>query len=109
MSTERDAPQHRAETIRQALLRCLREGPATARELSGMVGIREKEVADHLAHLKRSLRRAAERLEIEPAVCAACGYAFSNRTRLTRPSACPRCRAERIEPPVFRLGAAEGG
>jgi predicted Zn-ribbon and HTH transcriptional regulator len=96
-------PRERAETIRQALLASLRDGPATARELSALVSIREKEVAEHLAHLQRSLRRTDERLVVEPAECLACGYAFTRRTRLTRPSACPRCKAERIEPPVFRI------
>jgi len=104
-----DAPRQRDETIRRALLRSLRAGPATALELSALVGIREREVADHLAHLERSLRRSDERLLVEPARCAACGYRFTQRTRLSRPSACPRCRAERIEPPVFRIGPADGG
>ena len=87
------------EDLRTALL----EGPATARELSRRVSVREKEVAEHLAHLARSLERRRERLVVEPAECLACGFVFRSRERLTRPGACPRCRSTRIEPPVFRV------
>ena len=100
---DRNEPRERCETLRQAILRYLHEGPLTARELSALVHIREKEVIPHLEHLERSLRRSRQRLGFEPAVCLGCGYRFQNRLRLTKPSACPRCRAQRIEPPVFRL------
>jgi hypothetical protein len=38
-------PGARGETARGALRRALREGPATARDLSVAAGIREKDVA----------------------------------------------------------------
>ncbi|MBN2497475.1 MAG: transcriptional regulator [Deltaproteobacteria bacterium] len=85
------------------MLRHLREGPLTARELSGLIGIREREVPAHLEHLQRSLRRTSERLQVEPAECLSCGYLFADRKRLTRPGACPRCRAQRIAAPVFSI------
>lgn len=96
-------PAARHETIRAALRRTLLEQPATARDLSTEVGIREKDVAEHLAHLSRSLSQKNERLVVEPASCIACGYRFTERTRLERPGACPRCRSTRIDPPVFRI------
>jgi predicted Zn-ribbon and HTH transcriptional regulator len=101
-------PGARGETARGALRRALREGPATARDLSVAVGIREKDVAEHLAHLARSLAHEGERLVVEPASCIACGYRFSERSRLSRPGACPRCRSTRIDPPVFRVERADG-
>jgi predicted Zn-ribbon and HTH transcriptional regulator len=97
------SPPERAETVREAIRRALLAGPATARDLSAEVGVREKDVAEHLAHLARSLPRRGERLVVEPASCIACGYAFTDRTRLTRPGACPRCRSTRIDPPAFRV------
>jgi predicted Zn-ribbon and HTH transcriptional regulator len=98
----------RTETPRAALERALRQGPATARDLSQAVGIREKDVAEHLAHLSRSLTQSGARLTIEPASCIACGYRFTERTRAERPGRCPACRSTRIDPPVFRIEPAEG-
>jgi predicted Zn-ribbon and HTH transcriptional regulator len=96
-------PAPRGATVREALKLALREAPATARDLSARVGLREKDVAQHLAHLARSLEHGGERLELEPAACVECGYRFRSRERLTRPSACPSCRSTRIDPPVFRV------
>jgi predicted Zn-ribbon and HTH transcriptional regulator len=101
-------PAERGETLRETLRRALREGPATARQLSAAAGIREKEVAEHLAHLSRSLPHRGERLVVEPAACLACGYLFTSRSRLTRPGACPSFRSTRIDPPTFHIEAADG-
>ena len=101
-------PREQNRTLRQSILECLEEGPLTARELSALVRIREKDVAAHLEHLEKSLRRSGRRLLIRPAECMKCGFRFEARRRFTRPSACPRCRCQRIEPPVFRLGPQNG-
>ena len=81
----------------------------TARELSGLLHIRESEVVPHLEHLERSLRRSRQRLAFEPAECLACGFRFATRRRLTRPGGCPLCRERRIAPPVFRLDPRGAG
>jgi transcriptional regulator len=100
-------PQARSTTVRAALEAALRAAPEaglTARELSAAVGISEKDVAGHLAHLQKSLQAAGEHLEVLPAECLACGFVFRDRKRLTRPGACPQCRATRVDPPAFRAG-----
>ena len=97
------APAERGTTVRGLLAEALRRAPATAHQLSREVGLREKDVADHLGHVARSLGARGERLEVEPAACIACGFVFRDRERLTRPGACPRCRSTRIDPPVFRI------
>ncbi len=102
-------PGERGETVRETLRKALREGPASARDLSAIDGIREKDVAEHLEHLARSLPHDGERLVVEPASCIACGYACARRGRLSRPGACPKCRSTRIDPPVFRIEATSGG
>ncbi len=90
-------------TIRAGLRRVLGEGPLTARELSARVGISEKEVAGHLAHLARSLRQSGERLRVEPTRCLACGFVFKDRIRLDKPSRCPECKSERLAPSRFAI------
>lgn len=95
-------PPERQETVRAALERVLREGPATSRDLSTAVGIPEKDIAEHLEHVRRSLGADAA-LRIEPAACLACGFIFQSRARFTRPSRCPTCKSERIDPPAFSI------
>ncbi len=107
MSTER-LPGAREETVRETIKKALREGPATAHDLSGMARIREKDVAEHLEHLDRSLVHSGERLVVEPATCLSCGFVFRERRRLTRPGSCPQCRGTRIDPPAFRIEAFGG-
>ena len=90
-------------TLRQALADALRRGEHSAHDLSRLVGLPEKAVADHLAHLARSLPAHGERLVVTPPQCLACGYSFSDRARLTRPSRCPRCRGTHLAEPLFHI------
>jgi predicted Zn-ribbon and HTH transcriptional regulator len=76
----------------------------SARELAHALGMPERQIEDHLAHVARSLKRDPGRtFRHEPASCRACGFQFRDRTRLTRPSRCPRCRSESIIPPLFGI------
>lgn len=95
----------RGETPRAAIRAALLGRPLTAREISVRASLREKDVAEHLEHLERSLRREGERLIVEPAKCLACGFEFKSRGRMTTPGSCPECRSERIAPPSFRIEA----
>lgn len=99
-------PPARGSTVRGALeaaLAAAPEGGLTAKDLSSRVGISEKDVADHLAHLEKSLKAQGLRLEVLPASCIQCGFTFKERRRFTRPGACPECRSTRIDPPAFRV------
>jgi len=90
-------------TIRQKMMAILSAGPCGAQELSRALGISEKEVYSHLPHLQRSIAASGRKLAVEPAVCLACGYVFSKRSRFTRPGRCVRCRNERITEPTYRI------
>jgi hypothetical protein len=97
------APAERSETFRTAITAELRSlgRPASAKEISALVGLSEKEVLDHLAHIRRSGRPKEENLTLTPAVCKTCGFVFRKRERFTRPTRCPMCRGERIAEPLF--------
>jgi len=98
-------PDDRHETVRRALQAALRLGEATARDLSREVGIRERDVAEHLRHVERSVRSSGERLVVEPSVCLDCDFRFTRRDRhrYTRPGRCPQCHGRRISLPTFRI------
>lgn len=105
MNRREAQPESRSHTVRQDLALALRAGPATARDLSKAVGASEKQVLDHLAHLAKSLKARGEALEVTPACCLDCGFAFAQREKLARPSRCPDCHGGRLTLPEFTIRA----
>ena len=91
-------------TLRQKIIDLLADREMDARELSREVGIKEKEVYEHLAHIQRSLAAKGSKLTIRPSECLSCGYVFKDRRRLTRAGRCPRCRESHLTNPVYRIG-----
>jgi len=93
-------PVFRPDTIRQEIITLLSQESMTARELSGEVGVAEKEVLEHLEHIRLALR---DGLVLEPAQCLACGFSFRKRERLKGPGRCPVCKSEHIAEPRFAV------
>ena len=89
------------QTERQKIIELLTKSQMDAREISRDVGIREKEVYDHLTHIARSLAAKGKALLIEPSRCLSCGYVFEDRMRFTRPGRCPRCKQSHLQSPSF--------
>lgn len=89
-------------TIRQTIISLLQGQDLSAREISQIVGIREKEVYDHLPHIARSVA-GKEKLIVQPASCRHCGFVFKKRERLTAPGKCFLCHSEAISPPRFAI------
>ena len=90
-------------TVRDRIRAALEQGPHTSLQISQAVGIPQGEVAEHLRHLSRSLAHGDQQLVTLPARCVSCGFRFEDRKRMRRPSRCPQCRSERIEPPRFSV------
>lgn len=97
------APRRASQTVRESLREALlaTEVHLSALELSQAVGVPHRQVAEHLEHLARS----GDAFDVLPARCVACGFVFRERDRFAKPSRCPTCRSERIEPPRFRMTA----
>lgn len=96
-------PAEALDTVRHLIITEITQGPLSARDISGLVGIPEKEVAGHLEHIRQSLQRTGSRLIVQPAECAKCGFVFDKRKRLTRPSRCPVCKSESLHAPQFSI------
>jgi hypothetical protein len=90
-------------TLRQQIIALLTDGELDARELSREVGIKEKEVYEHLTHISRSLEAKGRKLYIRPSECLKCGYVFKDRKRFTRPGRCPRCKKSHLQSPGFHI------
>ncbi|MGB6380026.1 MAG: hypothetical protein WBG51_02535, partial [Syntrophobacteria bacterium] len=91
------------ETIRQQMIVLLTEKEMSARELSQAIGIREKEVYEHLPHIARSVAVQKQKLIIQPAQCLGCGYVFKDRKRFTRPGRCPHCKQSHLDEPRYLI------
>jgi len=90
-------------TIRQQIIELLTAGEMDARELSRAVGVKEKEVYEHLAHIARSQAAKGSKLAVRASECLSCGYVFKDRRRFTRPGRCPRCRESQLINPSFKI------
>jgi len=94
-------PAGRQETIRKTIVAALKEQMMSARDVSGIVRISEKDVAEHLAHIQKSIQKDGEKLVVSPAECRKCGFCFKKRERFRKPGKCPVCRNELISEPMF--------
>jgi predicted Zn-ribbon and HTH transcriptional regulator len=97
----------REKTIRQEIIELLKIRPVTPLEISGLLGVSEREVSEHLHHAIASASRKY-RVEITPAVCKACGFIFKDRKKTKRPSRCPMCKEERIEDASYFINTEPG-
>jgi predicted Zn-ribbon and HTH transcriptional regulator len=92
-----------SHTIRQGILSLLSAQELDARDLSQELGLKEKEIYEHLVHVERSVAASRGRFVITPSQCLLCGYVFEDRRRFTRPGRCPQCRRSKIQNPSFRI------
>ena len=83
-------------TIRQQIISLLNNDELNAIDISQLLSIREKEVYEHLEHIKRTLTAHGKKLHVRPYTCLACGYIFKDRRRFNRPGRCPSCKGGHI-------------
>lgn|SRR5579884_269455 len=91
-----------SETIRRRVMAELKDQTLTARDLSKILKVTEKEILGHLEHVARSIK-PPQRFIIEPSFCNRCQFTFAERRKFSSPSRCPHCRHEGISPPAFRI------
>ncbi|NWF98989.1 MAG: transcriptional regulator [Nitrospirae bacterium] len=97
-------PAERKETIRQAILHMIDGMVLSAKEISSQVAIPEKEVYEHLEHIRRTTGSKKEcNLKVYPSVCKKCGFEFIKRDKLKKPGKCPVCKSESISEPLFSV------
>lgn len=93
-------------TARQSIIEAISGRKLTSKEISGAVGIREKDVLEHLDHISRSFHKGrpdGRVFVVEPSECLDCGFVFRKRERLRTPSRCPVCKSEGITETRFGI------
>lgn len=93
-------------TLRQDIIRLLKQDYLDSWQLAQSIGIQEKELTDHLPHVARSTAARGDRFMVRPACCLNCGYEFKDRRRLSQPGKCPKCKQARIQGPWYHIQAA---
>src|SRR5512147_994178 len=96
-------PPETHDTVRHAIIAELLERPCSARDLSALAGIPEREVSTHLEHIRKTISSSGRRLVVSPAECKKCGFVFAKREKLRRPGKCPVCKGESIREPLFAI------
>jgi hypothetical protein len=102
-SKEPPEPVERHETIRKYIIALLQDYAISAKELSGFLRIPEKDVHDHLGHIRKTMNKGGYHLIVNPARCVKCSFTFRKRGRLAKPGKCPICHGNQIIPPLFSI------
>ena len=82
-------PEERYETLRHRIISMRKEQPLTAKELSGQLRVPERDIYEHLEHIRKTMNKGPYRLAVVPARCDRCGFVFRKRGRLKKPGNVP--------------------
>ncbi len=89
-------------TRRQEIRQILHENKQSAQQLANNFQVTLKEILEDLKHIEKSIK--PKKLRIDPAHCKSCNFVFRDRSKVSKPSKCPRCRSEWIEAQMFGIG-----
>ncbi len=100
------------ESIRERITRFLEDikNPICAEDIARVFEVDVFEVYLHLEHIAKSIRRESsgkKALLMVPPWCRKCGYVFKDLEKPKKPSKCPKCKSEWIEPPKFIIKSLE--
>jgi len=96
-------PPERHDTVRHDIMHALDGRTLSALDISAEARVRERDIYDHLEHIRKSLPEQNRRLEVTPAECLGCGFVFKKRERLKTPGRCPVCHGEHIQEPLYSI------
>ncbi len=88
--------------LRKDLIVLLQNGSMDLVDIASHLRISQKDVADDLRHLIKSLKHANDRLVITTAYCRKCDFEF-NKDKLHKPGKCPKCHGTWIQGPLLDI------
>ena len=88
-------------TRRQEIIQILQESKQSAQQLANYFQTTLKEIVEDLEHIGKSIK--PKKLKIDAAYCKKCNFVFKERSKVSKPGKCPRCRSEWIEAQMFSI------
>lgn len=85
-------------TRREEIIEILSKEEKSAQDLANEFKVELFEILEDLKHIKYS-RKLLQR----PAQCKKCSFIFKERSKVKKPSKCPRCKSEWIMAPLFKV------
>lgn len=89
-------------TRRLDIAELLKKRELPVKNIANLFEVQIKDIVSDLEHIAKSVR-PDYKLYIRPAECKKCGFVFRHREKVKAPSKCPKCRSERIDPPLFSI------
>ena len=86
-------------TRRQQITGILEQQKQTAQQLANYFQCELKDILEDLQHIEKSVK--PKKLKIAHAYCKSCSFVFKERSKVSKPSKCPRCKSEWIEAQMF--------
>mgnify|MGYP001610453341 FL=1 len=88
-------------TRRQQIIQILQENKQSAQHLANYFQCELKDIIEDLQHIDKSIK--PRKLKITPAYCKSCNFIFKERSKVSKPSKCPKCKSEWIEAQMFGI------
>lgn len=88
-------------TRREEIIEILSKEKISAQQLANVFQVEMFEILEDLRHIKYSIK--PKKLVMNPAECKKCGFVFKERSRVKKPSKCPKCKSEWIMAPLFKI------
>ncbi|MBS3097286.1 transcriptional regulator [Candidatus Woesearchaeota archaeon] len=88
-------------TRREEIIKLLEKEPTSAQQLANFFKVELFEILGDLGHVRSSIK--PRKLKMIPAQCKHCGFKFEERSKIKKPTKCPRCKDERIMAPLFEI------
>ena len=88
-------------TRREQIIEILAKEEKSAQQLANDFQVELFEILEDLKHIRYSIK--PRKLAMKPAQCKKCGFVFEERSRVKKPSKCPRCKSEWIMAPLFKI------
>jgi len=80
----------------------MKKGEISAQQIANHFKVEMWEILIDLRHIAKSIKPVYE-MKISPSECRSCGFLFKERSKIKKPTKCPKCKDERIQPPLFKI------